>query len=180
MSVRWKTGLVVLLVAAATTGFAYRGFASPVAVPAPRVACIPLAELVKDCESIVIGVTVSVQGSHARVELMQIWKGDRFGILDVSVDRTWACDVSQATVGEYGVYFLSHAAGEEELRLAHSGRGRMPLRVADGVLKVNLGSDIRYMDGEQRLDVRDSECGGLSLPLSELSRLVKQALVETR
>lgn len=127
---------------------------------------IPLAELTKNSDLIFIGKVISVkevdEEEIAKVEVLKKFKGDAQNQVFISVSRTWACDVSNAVVGETALFFLgkyqirptlqqnlektcdlkkkieSEVGKNNFYYISHSGYGRMPIEKINGSDNVSI------------------------------------------
>lgn len=128
---RWRAVLAVLLV----IGYA------PAALPYS--AMVEIEVLVAGSELIVLADVLAVVESGAgpqrqrvaTARVVESWKGsaDRAQIIKFIASRGWfMCDTSNARVGERVALFLSQKTGEAHPRIAHFGRGRMPVVTIDG------------------------------------------------
>jgi hypothetical protein len=120
MTTRWMKGAALAWVlAVAAVGPA-------VAKAAPAT----LGQLVAWSQLILVGHVSQVSSDQANpvalVVVEDIWYGTAPGTLQVSLRRTWPCDISRAELGERAVLFLERdEAGT--WRISHSGHGLMPV-----------------------------------------------------
>ena len=119
-----------------------------------KVAAISLDKLVATSEEIVIAtVTELSPASPLREELVlasaqvkRTLKGSVTGTFQFLASPTWTCDTSTAELGETVLLFLNGDRGSHYI-IAHSGRGRMPLRIVDNKTYVTLWSDVLLPSG---------------------------------
>jgi hypothetical protein len=129
-----------------------------VVLPTPaaaRVAPMTLKELVGFSDIIVLATVTRVEdgpaglnyGEHgpdegadkvATARVLEVWKGNPRPEARYMASRSWVCDTARANVGERVVLFLSRSSVVPFLVIAHSGRGRMPLRDVGPVTLVIL------------------------------------------
>jgi hypothetical protein len=64
----------------------------------------------------------------ATARVLETWKGTHFQEVSFLASPTWTCDISDAKQGERVVLFLRSSKESRIYCVAHSGRGRMPLR----------------------------------------------------
>jgi hypothetical protein len=108
-----------------------------------RVGSITLKELVDSSDLIVVACETKVEDGPADLNLgnavrtpleiatariVEVWKGKAESDVRYIASPTWTCDISEAKVGERVVLFLSKSKRPPFMLIAHSGRGRMPIR----------------------------------------------------
>jgi hypothetical protein len=122
-----------------------------------KVGAVRLQELV-DVSQVIATVHVEtvedVNGVHvAEAAVLDVLKGSPSRRIRFLASPTWMCDTSTAVTGETALVFLVADTGEHSVRtstknevlfrIAHSGRGRMPIRDAAGKRYVDFwASDI--------------------------------------
>jgi hypothetical protein len=112
-----------------------------------EVARITLSKLIDTSELIVVARETTVEDGPANVNLergaaspvkvatariVEVWKGKTGHEVRYIASPTWTCDISEAKVGEPVVLFLRKSKTEPFMLIAHSGRGRMPIRDMNG------------------------------------------------
>jgi hypothetical protein len=147
------------------------------------VGSVSVAELARQADCIALarvdGVRTVDGLKVAKVSPQKVWKGNlKSGSVYLVAEPMWTCDTSTAKPGETVLLFMRRAKGPVVERrfwrkpparvrlsplffIAHSGRGRMPLRVVGGKTYVTLwtgdvtlpshiktiaGSEARYAD----------------------------------
>lgn len=102
-----------------------------------KVASIPLDEMIDASEVVVVAQVESVSrtfiffGSrYAQAKVLEVWKGNPGAEIEFLASPTWTCDISDAEVGETAVLFLERSGSSYVI--AHSGRGRLPIRQIEG------------------------------------------------
>lgn len=75
-----------------------------------EVSSISLEELTKNSDLVIVGKVISVkevgEEEIAKVDVLNTLKGNVQKSVFVSVTQTWACDVSDAVVGETALFFF--------------------------------------------------------------------------
>jgi hypothetical protein len=77
----------------------------------------------------------------ATAQIIETWKGDKFREIRYIASPTWPCDLASAEKGERVVLFLE-GSKESPYRIAHVGRGRMPLHDADDKRYATLADEV--------------------------------------
>jgi hypothetical protein len=102
-----------------------------------KVGSVPLDAIIDGSDVVVVAHVESTTrtfilfGSrHARAKVLEVWKGDPGSEVEFLASPTWTCDISDAEVGETAVLFLKRSGSSYEI--AHSGRGRLPVRQIEG------------------------------------------------
>ena len=99
-------------------------------------AIVSIDDLVAESHLVVVGDVISVvesgsgppRQSVATLRVVETWMGARSSELQFIASPGWfSCDTSRARKGERVVLFLSRDPGESLPRIAHFGRGRMPI-----------------------------------------------------
>lgn len=111
-----------------------------------KVARIDFRELVSMSDVIVVAKVESVSRSlsgnrNAFARVKQVWKGKPGANVKFLASPTWTCDTSTAIKGETIVLFLTRVMRLGPFHIAHSGRGRMPVRVVRGRAYATIQSD---------------------------------------
>ena len=84
-----------------------------------------------------------------------MWKGTNTATVEFLASPTWTCDISEAKKGETVLLFLTKSGKSRSYAIAHSGRGRLPLRTVAGKSYatfwpgVILPKDIPTIDGPE-------------------------------
>ena len=92
---------------------------------------------------------------YAKAKVAEVWKGTPTERVEFLASRTWTCDISEAKKGETVLLFLIKSNKSRSYAIAHSGRGRMPLRAVEGKsyatfwLDVRLPKDTPTIDGPE-------------------------------
>jgi hypothetical protein len=112
-----------------------------------EVAKITLSKLIDSCDLIVVARETKVEDGPATVNIekgaespvkvatarsVEVWKGKTGHEVRYIASPTWTCDISEAKVGEPVVLFLRKSKTAPFTLIAHSGRGRMPIREVNG------------------------------------------------
>ena len=129
-----------------------------------KVAPATLAMMVETSTYIVVADVTNVSEDRdgywwATAHVREVWKGSPTEEIRFLASATWTCDTSGAVKGERVVLFLREAANRQwskratrffrmsrlkagsSLLIAHSGRGRMPIRVVNGEEYATYWSD---------------------------------------
>jgi hypothetical protein len=124
-----------------------------------KVAAISIEELVAESDEIVVATVTELtpesvlrnQSVFARAAVKRTLKGSLTGTFQFLASPTWTCDSSTAVQGETVLLFLKHHR-DHHFVIAHSGRGRMPLRVVSNKDYVTLWSDVRLPSGAPTIE----------------------------
>ena len=120
------------------------------AVPAvAKVGPLPIERLVTGSDEIVIATVTDVSSAptqdmqpvYANAVVQRALKGSLAGAFRFRAYPTWSCDVSDAVKDEAVLLFLKRDS-DGTFSIQYAGRGRMPLRVADGRTYVTLWDDV--------------------------------------
>jgi hypothetical protein len=157
------SGLAIMKCRLAVHGLLVIGLVLSPSVVWARVVNITLKELVDRSDLIVLADVVKVEDGPADLKLgeevvtrikiataqvLEVWKGNAGRQVRYLASRTWACDVSQAKVGERVVLFLAKPNDSPFRAISHSGRGRMPIRDVQGRLYATIrAEDVRLPKG---------------------------------
>ena len=114
-----------------------------------EVRSISPSDLVALSDYIVVAAVTKVEsaGEDLRVATATVvdrWKGDPGPAIRFRASGTWTCDISSAKAGESSILFLTRTAGQEALSIAHSGRGRLPIKEIDGTLWARPRGDVQW------------------------------------
>lgn len=93
----------------------------------------------------------------ATAEVLETWKGKPTREVRYIASPDWMCDTSHAEKGERVLLFLDYAHWRKDrsfLRIAHSGRGRLPLREVKGTWYAALQDEIILPRGTPTIPVR--------------------------
>ena len=120
---------------------------------AARVGSISFEDLVKRSDYIVVGEVVAVDNVEqikvAKVHVTRTLKGSPTQDVYFLASPTWTCDITSAEVGEKALFFFTknqsatNPKTQPFFQIAHSGRGKMPLRQIEGIDFVTSWSDVR-------------------------------------
>jgi len=109
------------------------------------VGTISLSKLIATSDAIVVAQVVRVSGSpderYATANVLRSLKGPLSEPFRFLASPSWTCDTADAHDGEVVLLFLNRKDGQSFL-IAHSGRGRMPLRRAFGKTYVTLVANV--------------------------------------
>lgn len=150
-----------------------------------RVGSIALNELPRESEIILVAKVKSVTQPligrrYAKAEVVEVWKGDQKERVEFLASPTWTCDVSEARKGETVLLFLIKGGKSRSFTIAHSGRGRMPLRTVNGKEFVTFWPDIRLPKGTPTIDGPRPEWEFFrSVEIAIIRDLVNKALENT-
>ncbi len=110
-----------------------------------RVALVTLKELVDSSDLIVLATEAKVENGPtdfkleeevmpapeikiATARVLEVWKGNAGQEVRYLASPIWLCDISEAKIGERVVLVLTKPPDWPFRAIAHSGRGRMPIR----------------------------------------------------
>ena len=142
----------------------------------------PLEVVVWESELIVVAKVAAVsphgsEKSYATATVVEIWKGTSPPAVEFLAEPSWACDISEAEVGETVVLFLVRGESSRSYLLAASGGGRMPIQVERDIQFVSASGYIILPDAiETTLATKDSEYPRL-VRLDTLRQAVKAMLL---
>ena len=125
INMNWqRTGVALVALFAAAASYAYS-------------AIVSISELTAKSRLVVLARVISIRESRtalgpekrATAKVLEAWKGAPADHIDyVASPVGWfACDTSYSRVGETTVLFLERDKGSHGYRIAHFGRGRMPV-----------------------------------------------------
>jgi hypothetical protein len=108
---------------------------------------ISLEELTDSSDLIIVAKVQSVSGGvlsarTARATVLETWKGSSGPVVWFVASPTSTRDVSDAVAGETAILFLVANPAGSGYAIAHSGRGRMPLRAKANARYVALGGNL--------------------------------------
>ncbi len=145
------------------------------------VAPIKFHELVANSEVIVVAqvTKIDIRGKDeeiATARVVQTWKGTPGAEVRFLASPTWTCDISDAEIGEHVVLFLTRSKDSAILIIAHSGRGRMPLREVEGKSYATIwADDVILPEGTSTLPGPKPEYDFIkSIDISVLKKMVRQ------
>ncbi|PYJ84113.1 MAG: hypothetical protein DME22_13920 [Verrucomicrobia bacterium] len=112
-----------------------------------KVTSIQFSNLVANCELIVVAKVESVSSPligkrYAKAKVTEVWKGTNTMTVEFLASPTWTCDISEAKKGETVLLFLTRSAKSRSYAIAHSGRGRLPLRTVAGKSYATFWPDV--------------------------------------
>ena len=125
-----------------------------------KVVSVQFSNLVANCELIVIAKVESVTSPligkrYAKARVTEVWKGTNTATVEFLASPAWTCDISEAKKGETVLLFLTKSDKSRSYAIAHSGRGRLPLRTVSGKSyaafwpDVILPKDVPTIDGPE-------------------------------
>lgn len=122
-----------------------------------KVASISFEKLVQNSDLILVAKVESVTRPligkrYAKAKITEIWKGTQAEQIEFLASPTWTCDISEAKKGETVLLFLSQGGKSRSYAIAHSGRGRMPLRTLEGKRYATIWPDIRLPTNTPTID----------------------------
>ncbi|MBI5211163.1 MAG: hypothetical protein HY927_14420 [Elusimicrobia bacterium] len=153
------------------------------------VAKLPLKEMVKTSDLIVVAQVRSVtiakaspplnpleisreEENHASARVLEVWKGNPPETVIFLASPTWTCDISDAVLGEKAVLFLK-SRGPQLFQIELAGRGRMPLRIVDGVCYATIWHNVIIPSNVPMIDGPDPHFKFIrSIKLNYLKRMV--------
>ncbi|MBN8248701.1 MAG: hypothetical protein J0L84_14835 [Verrucomicrobia bacterium] len=150
-----------------------------------KVTYITLQELVQDSTFIVVA---KVETTHkplfgkrtAKALVLEVWKGKPTERVEFLASPTWTCDISEATKGETVLLFLTQDGKTRTHRIAHSGRGRMPLHTEGGRSYVAFWTEVRLPKDTPTIAGPDPRMDFVrSVDLETIRDLVKRTLATT-
>lgn len=103
-----------------------------------ELAAQPVDTVVGESELIVVAKVMAVSGkeddkAYATAQVLEIWKGGPLDYVEFLAEPTWACDITEAHVGETVVLFLIRGEPSRSYLIDNSGGGRLPIQVVDNV-----------------------------------------------
>jgi hypothetical protein len=163
------------------------------AVARAKVAEIPLKELVAQSDVIVLVTVSKVEDGPAGIkteddrffprvrvataQVIETWKGTPLREVRYVASPLWTCDISNAERGERVVLFLERRKDSPIMMIAHSGRGRMPLRRIEGTSYATIWSDdVQLPNGTVTIPGPEPRYSFIrSIELSKLKELVRES-----
>jgi hypothetical protein len=145
-----------------------------------KVATIQLTNLIGDSELIVVATVKSVSfplfgKRYAKAEVTEVWKGTAATTIDFLASPTWTCDTSKAVSGETVLLFLKKSGKSRSYLIAHSGRGRLPLRTVADRTCVGFWSEVRLPKEIATIDDPASQVDSVSqIEITQLRDFVKK------
>jgi hypothetical protein len=141
-----------------------------------------IGQLAEVGEMIVLAKVDSVRGlaifnnRRATATVTEIWKGPKAETVEYRVSPTFACDISDASLGETVLLFL---AKDEKGRweIVWAGRGRMPLRMIDGKEYLTHFADVIFPDETASIKTPEKNKDGFEGAV-EL-KIVKELVLKT-
>lgn len=167
------------------------------------VASISLEDLTRNSDIVIVGKVISVkkigEEEIAKVEVLKTLKGNPQNSVFVSVTPSWACDVSDAVVGETALFFLGKnqirptwerkleqacefkkqidsEIGENEFYyISHSGSGRMPIEKKNGSENISILYNRVFLP--KKIKVTEKPIGKYSTKnLANLNEVIKETI----
>ena len=166
-----RTPLIAIL---ATCAIATQAFA--------KVSPISLEQLVQNSDLVVVAKVESVSDRmfgkrYAKAKVTDVWKGTPSDRVEFLASSTWTCDTSKAKTGETALLFLTKGSQARAYAIAHSGRGRMPLRAVGGQSYAIFWTDLRLPKDTPTIDGPEPQWNFIrSVETATLRVLVKEAL----
>jgi hypothetical protein len=156
-----------------------------------EVAEIPLKRLVAQSDMIVVARVTKVEDGRADVkteddrffprvkvataEVIETWKGTPLREVRYVASPLWTCDISDAEMGERVVLFLRSRKGSPIMMIAHSGRGRMPLREVEGKTYATCWDEVALPKGTTTIPGSEPKYSFIrSVELTTLKELVRK------
>lgn len=164
-----RTTLVAILAACAVASQAFA-----------KVASISFEQLVQSSDIIVVAKVKSVghliDKRYAEATVVEVWKGTPAERVEFLAAPTWTCDISEAIEGETVLLFLTKGGDSGSYAIAHSGRGRLPLRTVDGKSYATFWPDIRLPKETPTIDGPEPEWDFIrSVEVAIVRELVQKA-----
>jgi hypothetical protein len=158
-----------------------------------KVARITLKKLVDSSDLIVVACETNVEDGPAELNfgeevrspitvatarIVEILKGKAGPEVRYIASPTWTCDISKAKAGERVVLFLSKSKHAPFMFIAHSGRGRMPIRDVNGKQHATIWvGDVQLPRGVPTVPGPNPEYSFIrSVDVNELKGAVHRAL----
>jgi hypothetical protein len=152
---------------------------------------IPLQKLVAQSDLIVVARVTKVEDGPADVkteddrffprvkvataEVIETWKGTPLREVRYVASPLWTCDISDAEKGERVVLFLGSRKGSPIMMIAHSGRGRMPLREVEGKTYATFWDEVELPKGTATIPGPEPKYSFTrSVELTKLKELVRK------
>jgi hypothetical protein len=141
-----------------------------------------LDELVRCSDIIVLAkveaVTRPLIGKrYAKATVTDVWKGTQIDRVEFLASPTWTCDISAAKKGETVLLFLTKGGKSRSYAIAHSGRGRLPLRTVGSKSYASFWPEIRFPMDTPNIDGPEPKWNFIrSVDVETLRDLVKKAL----
>ncbi len=151
-----------------------------------EVADIALKELSARCDRIVVARVIKVEDGPAELqpsgsefppvkvaiaEVLETWKGDPVKEVRYIATPTEFCDIAAAEKGERVVLFLERSKDSPD-RIAHVGRGRMPIESVEDRKYAVLPDEVKLPRGTPTISRKHTE---RAVELETLRRLVRGA-----
>jgi hypothetical protein len=103
-----------------------------------ELAAQPLETSVFESELIVLAKVTAMSAKdddkmYATAQVLETWKGTPTKYVEFLAEGTWACDMTEAHVGETVVLFLVRGEPSRSYLIDGSGGGRLPVQVVDDI-----------------------------------------------
>lgn len=131
-----------------------------------KLAAFEFRRMIEEADTIVIGTVESVAApkgkpsrkhvkpketpdadfgppTTAHVKVTEVLKGAQADYVDVYVNKTWVCDISEAKKGEKILLFTDRDATTGHSLIYASGRGRMPIDTVEGKEYATFWPEVR-------------------------------------
>jgi hypothetical protein len=127
-----------------------------------KVGSIEFSNLVANCDLIVMAKVESVSSGllgkkYGKAKVAEVWKGTKTQSVEFLASPTWTCDISEAKKGETVLLFLTKSDSSRSYVIAHSGRGRLPLRTVAGKSYATFWVDVRLPQRTPTIDGPDPQ-----------------------
>lgn len=114
-----------------------------------RISDFYLRTMVKEADIIIkaeiIKIDSQIKSKYAYAVAKDVYKGSPKDTLIIQCNATWACDITNAKVGEIGLYFLSKEKGLKKTRkYLIAGRGRFPFKIKDNDTLINFNPNVIF------------------------------------
>jgi hypothetical protein len=149
-----------------------------------KVASVQFTNLVANCELIVIAKVESVSSpligkKYAKARVTEVWKGAKADTVKFLASPSWTCDISQAKKGETVLLFLTKDGKARSYEIAHSGRGRLPIRTVEGKSYATFWPDVILPKEVPTIDGPELESDFIrAVEVDILRELVQKALLK--
>lgn len=146
-----------------------------------KVASVQFTNLVVSCNLIVVAKVESVSfpligKRYAKARVTEVWKGAKKETVEFLASPTSTCDISEAKKGETVLLFLSKGGKSGSYSIAHSGRGRLPLRTVAGKSYATFWPDVIFPKGVTTIEGPEPKWDFIrSVEVTVLQDLVKKA-----
>ncbi len=141
-----------------------------------------IAQLVDKSERIVLAKVESVQSGpgpeirQARATVKEVWKGPKVETVEYRITPGFACDITEAVIGETVLLFL--VKEESGWGSAWAGRGRMTLETLNTKEHLSYFNDVIFPDDTHSITFSDDKKAGFDrgVELKLVKELVDKAM----